>query len=125
MAVNQESVRSVFVRRQKTAKGSLTPESISDMLKLRVANVAAKGGELEMPAEDKEMTRMVQREIARRYVDTRGVDVKAIHGVVYLRGVVRPLRGVNVDIQQEIEIIERILRNKPGIRDVVNEMTIR
>jgi len=78
-----------------------------------------------MPAEDKEMTRMVQREIARRYVDTRGVDVKAIHGVVYLRGVVRPLRGVNVDIQQEIEIIERILRNKPGIRDVVNEMTIR
>ncbi len=78
-----------------------------------------------MPAEDKEMTRMVQREIARRYVDTKGVDVKAIHGVVYLRGVVRPLRGVAVDVQQEIEIIERILRNKPGVRDVINEMTVR
>ncbi|MCC6444406.1 MAG: BON domain-containing protein [Armatimonadetes bacterium] len=78
-----------------------------------------------MPAEDKEMTRMVQREISRRYVDSSQVDVKAIHGVVYLRGVVRPLRNVAVDLQQEIEIIQRILRNKPGIRDVINEMQVR
>ncbi len=78
-----------------------------------------------MPAEDKEMTRMVQREISRRYVDSSQVDVKAIHGVVYLRGVVRPLRNVAVNLQQEIEIIQRILRNKPGIRDVINEMQVR
>ncbi len=78
-----------------------------------------------MPAEDKEMTRMVQREIGRRRVDASMVDVKAIHGVVYLRGVLRPLRGMAIDLTQEVELIERILRNKPGVRDVINEMTIR
>lgn len=78
-----------------------------------------------MPAEDAQMTRMAQREISRRYIDTSRLDVKAMHGVVYLRGVVRPLRGHEVDLNHELQVINRVLRSKPGIREVIIEVEVR
>jgi hypothetical protein len=77
-----------------------------------------------MPVEDAEMTRMVRREISRRYVDTSSMDVRVMHGIVYLRGWVDQLRGhnVHVDLQEEMELIHRILIQKPGIRDVIIEV---
>lgn len=77
-----------------------------------------------MPAEDAMMTRMVQREIGRRYIDASRLDVKAFHGVVYLRGQIKGLRGHNVDLKVELETINRILRGRPGIRDVVMDVQI-
>jgi len=78
-----------------------------------------------MPLEDVEMRRMVLREINKRHLDTSLMDVHVIHGVVYIRGMVRGIRGHNVDVKQELEIIRRILRQKPGIRDVVVDAIIR
>lgn len=75
-----------------------------------------------MPVEDVQMTRMVQREVTRRYIDSTRLEVKAIHGVVYLRGTIRRLRGHDLDLNHELEIINRVLRGKPGIRDVVIEV---
>ena len=72
-----------------------------------------------MPAEDAMMTRMVQREIGRRYIDASRLDVKAFHGIVYLRGQVRHLRGHDVDLKAELDLINRILRGRPGIREVI------
>lgn len=78
-----------------------------------------------MPVEDAEMTRSIRRDISRRYVDSTNVDVRVMHGVVYLRGRLDYLRGYeNIDLREEIEIIIRILRQRPGIRDVVNEMDL-
>lgn len=77
-----------------------------------------------MPAEDAEMTRMVRREISRRYVDSSNVDVKVMHGVCYLRGYIKVLRGHESDLNEEHEIILRILRQRPGIRDVISELGI-
>lgn len=77
-----------------------------------------------MPAEDAQMTRMVQREIGRRYIDCSKLDVKAIHGVVYLRGSIRKLRGHDVDLKHELEVITRVLRAKPGIREVVVDVDL-
>lgn len=77
-----------------------------------------------MPAEDAQMTRMVQREVTRRYIDASKLDVKAIHGVVYLRGSIKRLRGHDVDLKHELEVINRVLRGKPGIRDVVMDVSI-
>jgi len=71
------------------------------------------------------MTRLVQREITRRYIDSTGLNVKAIHGVVYLRGYIRKLRGHDVDLEHELEIIDRVLRGRPGVRDVIIEVDIR
>lgn len=78
-----------------------------------------------MPAEDAQTTRLVQREITRRYIDITRLDVKAMHGVVYLRGSIAKLRGHNVDLRHELEIINRVLRGKPGIRDVIIDVSTR
>lgn len=78
-----------------------------------------------MPAEDARMTRLVQREIGRRYIDASRLDVKAVHGVVYLRGSIRKLRGHEVDLDHELEVINRVLRGKPGVRDVVIDVSTR
>lgn len=78
-----------------------------------------------MPAEDVAMTRLVQREIGRRPIDARLLDVRAVHGVVYIRGPVRRLRGHDVNLEHEMEVIRRVLRSKPGIRDVIMDVTYR
>lgn len=72
-----------------------------------------------MPVGDAETTRLAHREISRRFIDTTKLDVKAMHGVVYLRGQIKKLRGHEVDLKHEMEIIHRVLRSKPGIRDVI------
>jgi uncharacterized protein YunC (DUF1805 family) len=77
-----------------------------------------------MPAEDAQMTRMVQREISRRYIDCSRLNVKAIHGVVYLSGSIKKLRGYDVDLKHELEVITRILRAKPGIREVIVDVNL-
>ena len=77
-----------------------------------------------MPVEDAEMTRMVRREISRRYVDAANVDVRVLHGIVYLRGYLDRLRGHDTDLHGELDIILRILRQKSGIRDVICEVDL-
>jgi hypothetical protein len=74
-----------------------------------------------MPVEDAEMTRSVRRDISRRYVDCANLDVRVIHGIVYLAGYLERLRGHDTDLHEELQIILRILRQRPGIRDVICE----
>ncbi len=78
-----------------------------------------------MPAEDAATTRLVRREIVRRRIDDSQLHVNSMHGVVYIRGQVRSLRGEECDLEAEMNIIHRILRSRPGIRDVVFEVEIR
>jgi len=77
-----------------------------------------------MPVDDAQMTRMVQREISRRYVDISMLDVRAMHGVVYLKGTIRALRGHDVNLEHELEVMQRVIRSKPGIRDVIADVEI-
>lgn len=77
-----------------------------------------------MGAADASYTRMIQRELNRRYVDTSRIDVRVIHGVCYMRGQLARLRThPEVDLEQESEIIRKILRQKPGIRELIWEVT--
>ena len=79
-----------------------------------------------MAAEDGYNSRQVHREISRRYIDASMLDVRVIHGVAYLRGVLRHLRThPDVDLEAEAEIIRKILRRNPAIRDVVWEVQYR
>ncbi|MGQ9923554.1 MAG: hypothetical protein ACUVSM_06370 [Armatimonadota bacterium] len=78
-----------------------------------------------MPAEDAATTRLVRREIVRRRIDDTMLQVNSMHGVVYIRGEVRSLRGENCDLEAEMNIIHRILRSRPGIRDVIIEVNHR
>ncbi len=78
-----------------------------------------------MPTSDSETTRMVHREITRRFINAAGLDVKSTHGVVYLRGYIQALRGHDIDLKHELEVIHRILRTKPGIREVIIDVDVR
>ncbi len=78
-----------------------------------------------MPAEDLQTMRTVQRELTRRAIDISLCDVHVSHGVCHIRGVLSRMRGHNFDLQTEMNIIQNVLRQKPGIREVVIEATLR
>lgn len=75
-----------------------------------------------MGVHDAETTRMVRREIIRRHLDDSQLQVNAMHGVVYLRGVLKSCPGHPCDLLAEMKILHRVLRTRPGIRDVVFEI---
>lgn len=74
-----------------------------------------------MPVEDIEMVRSVRREMARRHLDTGETMVSAMRGIIHLNGRVRPLRGHEDEFEEEITALYKILKQRPGIRDVVME----
>ena len=79
-----------------------------------------------MSVVDSAMTREVLRDITKRPLDVSNLDVHVMHGVVYLRGRIEKLRGYHedLDLDSEINMILRLLRQKPGIRDVCCEFDV-
>ena len=77
-----------------------------------------------MRMQDVETAKMVRRAILRRYVDVTNLDVRVSHGVVYVRGKIDRIRGSyqEMDLAEELAIIQRILHQQPGVRDVVFEV---
>lgn len=75
-----------------------------------------------MSVEDARMTNAIRHEIVKRSIDASRLEVRVTHGVVYLAGEVRQLPGQPVDLKKEMDILHHVLRNKPGIRDVVDEV---
>lgn|GEM_PF-275400 len=75
---------------------------------------------------DASMTRDLRREIAKHPVDSSRLEVHVTHGVAYLRGRLDKLRGYHedLDLGEELARIIKVLRNKPGIRDVVCEVEL-
>ena len=79
-----------------------------------------------MPAEDKDLAIRCRREFVRRQgLDCTFVEVNAVRGVVSLRGELRPVRGQDVDLHHELDIVMQNLRRVPGVRDVRSEVEIR
>lgn len=73
---------------------------------------------------DVEATKIVRREFNRRAIDITMADIRVMHGVAYIRGTIKPMRGGG-DPKSEVELIVRALRTKPEIRDVVVDATFR
>lgn len=73
---------------------------------------------------DSAMTREVLRDISKRPLDISQMSVHVTHGVVHLQGKVERLRGYyeDVDLHEEMNIIVRLLKQRPGIRDVCCEV---
>ena len=70
---------------------------------------------------DVAMTKAVRREFNRRKLDMTLADVRVSHGVVYVRGTIKAMRGGAEDPKEECALIARILRTRPEIRDVIIE----
>lgn len=73
---------------------------------------------------DVELTKLVRREFNRRHLDTTLTDIRVSHGIVYIRGTLKGMRGGG-DPKHEIEIISRSLRTRQEVRDVVVDCIIR
>jgi len=79
-----------------------------------------------MASADAEMTKMVRSQIARRSIDASMLNIRCSHGIVYLVGVIKTLRThPELDLQKEMEHISAGLRSKPGIREIVWDVTQR
>lgn len=78
-----------------------------------------------MSLEDARMANTIRHEIVKRCIDSSRLEVRVCHGVVYLTGEVRPLRGQAIDLKKEMDILHTVLRGKPGIRDVVDAAYLR
>ena len=78
-----------------------------------------------MAHEQKQLQLLVRREMARRPLDCSMVEVYVSHGVVYLRGTIRAMRGHDIDVPHEIAILQTVLKQRAGIRDVVSELQTR
>jgi len=77
-----------------------------------------------MSVEDARMTNAIRHEIVKRAIDSSRLEVRVCHGVVYLGGEVRQLPGQPVELKKEMEILHHVIRNKPGIRDVVDDVRL-
>lgn len=79
-----------------------------------------------MPAVNKEAMMRVRALINRRYVDASMLDVHVIGGTVHLTGVLRHLRNhPDIDLRAEMEHITHIIRQQPGLREVIWDVTLR
>jgi hypothetical protein len=72
-----------------------------------------------MQVADVETVRAVRHELSRHMLDISEASVHAGHGIVHLNGRVRPMRGHEAEFSEEIHKLERILRQKTGVREVI------
>jgi hypothetical protein len=64
--------------------------------------------------------RIARSEFARRGVDISRADLYVMHGILYMRGEVKPMpKSLILDMNSEMGIIAKILRQRPEIRDIV------
>jgi hypothetical protein len=67
---------------------------------------------------DTRLRRRLQKEIARRNIDSTRIIVELTHGVAEIKGEIRPLRGMKFSLEDELELLEQLLRRVPGVRDI-------
>ena len=77
-----------------------------------------------MTLADTRMRLGIKKELVKRDIESNLINVTVINSVVYLDGEVRPIRGVTLDVRKERDLIEEIIRNFRGVRDVVNNLRI-
>lgn len=79
-----------------------------------------------MSVEDSAMTRDALRVLGKHPVDSSNLEIHVTHGVVYLRGRIDKLRGYHedMDLHEELIKLTKVLRLRPGIRDVVCEVEL-
>ena len=75
--------------------------------------------------EDIRARKKIRSEFTRRMIDITNLDLQVMHRVVYLRGVVRPIKGGPQDLKSELELISRIIINSGLAKDVIVGCTIR
>jgi hypothetical protein len=64
--------------------------------------------------------RIARAEFARRGIDISRADLYVMHGIMYMRGEIKTLPKSTIsDLNVEMGIVTKILRQRPEIRDIV------
>jgi len=71
--------------------------------------------------ENLELGRMVRRELGRHALDSGEVTITAHHGVIYLHGRVRPVRGHEAVFELSVSNFLKALRQRHSVREVIAE----
>lgn len=67
--------------------------------------------------------RIARAEFARRGFDISRADLYVMHGVLYMRGEIKPIPNAPFnDLPHELNLVAKILRQRPEIRDLVLEV---
>jgi len=75
------------------------------------------------PLEFKRLAVEIRREIAKRELDTRYLEIEVYHGVCYLRGRLGPIgKRPGWDLKKEVASIIDMIRQKFGISSVVADV---
>jgi len=64
------------------------------------------------------LTRRVWKEIYKRPVDPTRLLIRTSHGVVYVDGELRAIRGQKIDMKKEWELLDSIIRRIIEVRDI-------
>ena len=72
--------------------------------------------------EDVRTRKKVRGEFNKRMIDITGMDLQVLHGVAYIRGVLKPIKGGPQDLRKEVELIAKIVRNSGLVKDVVIDL---
>lgn len=77
-----------------------------------------------MAVEDAMLVRSLMRDLAKHPVDISELQLYVSHGVVYLKGKLKTIRGFHedADLDEELVSICKVLRQRPGVRDVIVEV---
>ena len=70
-------------------------------------------------------TKLLRREFARRPIDISAADLRVSHGVAYVKGVLRPMKGAPAPMQEMLDHISKSLRGRGEFRDVIIDCIIR
>lgn len=67
--------------------------------------------------------RIARSEFARRGIDISRADLYVMHGVLYMRGQIKPMKSASfTDFEHELGLVQKILRQRPEIRDLVMDV---
>jgi hypothetical protein len=70
-------------------------------------------------------TKALRSELGRRFVDVAQADVRVSHGVAYIRGVVKPIKGGNPNVKESLDTVIKVMRQRGLVRDVVVDCAYR
>lgn len=76
---------------------------------------------------DVQATKALRRALTKKMIDVTYADIRVTHGVAYIRGVIKPMRGGPAveDVKTECQHIGQILRQKGYAKEVVVDAIIR
>lgn len=76
---------------------------------------------------DVQATKALRRALTKKMIDVTYADIRVTHGVAYIRGVIKPMRGGPelAKVRSECEHVGQILRQQGHAKEIVVDAIIR